>query len=472
MEELTGILLKLYNLVESEISDEELSESLSDFHNADIADVYPHLSENAQKRLTRILPDEDISDIFSYLDNAEDYIEHMDKERAADIIESMDADDAVDLLDELEEDTRSEIIKLMDDEAVEDINLITSYDEDAVGSRMTTNFILIKSDMSVKQAMKTMVEQAAENDNVSTIYVEGTDGAYFGAINLRDLIVARQGTLLEDIIMTSYPSVYATESIEECIERLKDYGEDSIPVLGAKNEVLGVITSTDLVEAVDDQLGEDYAKFAGLTDEEDLKEPLHKSLAKRIPWLMILFALGLGVSSVVSSFEYVVASLPIIISFQSLILDMAGNVGTQSLAVTIRVLSDEQLTGKKTAKLLFKELRVGTINGLILGSLACVAVGVFLLVTGAGANIVAENMLTYSAAEISFLISGCIGIAMLVAMILSSFFGTVIPIFFKKIKVDPAVASGPLITTINDLIAVVTYYGLAWLLIIKLVMGG
>lgn len=459
MEELTGVLQELYNLVESEISDEELSEKLSDYHNADIANLYPSLSEFAQKRLTRILPDEDVSDIFSYLDNAEDYIEHMDKERAADIIESMDADDAVDLLDELEEDTRSEIIKLMDDEAVEDINLITSYDEDSVGSRMTTNFIIVKSEMSVKQAMKTMVEQAADNDNVSTIYVEGKDGAYCGAINLRDLIVARQGTLLEDIIMTSYPSVYATESIEECIERLKDYGEDSIPVLGAKNEVLGVITSTDLVEAVDDQLGEDYAKFAGLTDEEDMKEPLHKSISKRIPWLLILFALGLGVSSVVGLFEDVIKGIPFIVTFQSLILGMAGNVGTQSLAVTVRVLSDGQITGKQTAKLLFKEVRVGAINGLIIGAMSVVLGGLFLLLMG-------------EPAANAFLTSGCIGISMLVAMLLSSFFGTVIPVFFKKIKIDPAVASGPLITTINDLIAVVTYYGLAWLLIIQLVMGG
>lgn len=470
MDELQGILLQLYNLIEDDTPDSILAEKLSDYHEGDIADVYPHLSENARKRLARVLPAEELSDVFSYIENAEDYIEDMDKERAADIIESMDADDAVDLLDELEDDTRDEIIKLMDGDAVEDINLITSYEDDQVGSRMTTNFIIVKSDMSVKSAMKAMVDQAAENDNVSTIYVEDAHGAYCGAINLRDLIVARNNTPLDDIIMTSYPSVLATENIEECIARLKDYEEDSIPVLGAKNEVLGVITSSDLVEAVDDQLGDDYAKFAGLTDEEDIKEPFFRSIAKRVPWLLILFVLGLGVSSVVSSFEYVVASLPIIISFQSLILDMAGNVGTQSLAVTIRVLTDEQMTGRKTLKLIFKELRVGTFNGLILGTLSFIFVGVFLLVTGSGAQIVAANSLSFSAAQLSFLVSGCIGIAMLVAMILSSFFGTVIPIFFKKIKVDPAVASGPLITTINDLIAVVTYYGLAWLLIINLIM--
>ena len=457
MEELQGVLQQLYDLIEQDVPDAELAEKLSDYHEGDIADIYPRLSEEARKRLARVLPPEELSDVFSYLENAEDYIEDMDKEHAADIIECMDADDAVDLLDELEEDTRDEIIKLLDDEAAEDIKLINSYDDDAVGSRMTTNFILVKSDMSIKAAMKSMVEQAAENDNVSTIYVENQDGAYCGAINLRDLIVARNNIPLDDIIMNSYPSVYATENIEECIERLKDYQEDSIPVLGAKNEVLGVITSTDLIEAVDDQLGDDYAKLAGLTSEDDMKEPMHRSIVKRIPWLLVLFFLGLGVSAVVGSFEKVISSLPFIVSFQSLVLDMAGNVGTQSLAVTIRVLSDERITARQTLKLLWKESRVGLILGLLLGSLSCVLVGAYLCITGTAANT-------------AFLTSGCIGIALLVAMILSSFFGTIIPVFFKKIKIDPAVASGPLITTINDLIAVVTYYGLAWLLIINLTL--
>lgn len=458
MEELTEVLEKLLKVCESDISDEKLTEILGDYHEADIADIYPKLSENARKRLSHILEPNVLSDIFSYLDNAEDYIQNMDVEKAADIIESMDADDAVDLLDELEEDTRSEIIELMDGEAVEDINLISSYTDEEVGSRMTTNFIVIKSDMSIKQAMKAMIEQAADNDNVSTIYVENASGEYYGAIMLRDLIVARQNAILDDIIMTSYPSVTANESIEECIERLKDYSEDSIPVLGKNREILGVITSTDLVEAVDDRLGDDYAKLAGLTAEEDLEETLPKSIKKRAPWLMILFFLGLAVSSVVGLFEKVIEGLPIIVSFQALILDMAGNVGTQSLAVTIRVLSDEQLSGKQIFKLVFKELKVGFVNGLGLGLMSFVIVGLYVML-----------ILSKSAAY-AFTISGCIGVAMVCAMVLSGFFGTVIPIFFKKIKIDPAVASGPLITTVNDLVAVVSYYGLAWLLIINIAL--
>ena len=179
------------------------------------------------------------------------------------------------------------------------------------------------------------------------------------------------------------------------------------------------------------------------------------SIKKRIPWLLILLGLGMLVSGVVGVYEKVIAQLTIIMAFQSLILDMAGNVGTQSLAVTIRVLMDENLPGKQKVHLVGKEMRVGFCNGLLLGLLSFVFVGMYIW------------LFKHKTFGFSYLVSGCIGTSMLVAMLISSAVGTLIPMFFKKIKVDPAVASGPLITTINDLVAVVTYYSLSWVLLIK-----
>lgn len=202
-------------------------------------------------------------------------------------------------------------------------------------------------------------------------------------------------------------------------------------------------------------MGDDYAKLAGLTAEEDLNEPFIESVKKRLPWLVLLLFLGLLVSSVVGLFEAVVSQITLVVCFQSLILDMAGNVGTQSLAVTIRVLMDENLSGKQQRGLVFKEMRVGFINGAILGSLSFVLVGAYILIAKS------------SSPTFSFAVSGCIGLAIIIAMVVSSFVGTAIPIFFKKIKVDPAVASGPLITTVNDLVAVVAYYGIVWVLLIN-----
>lgn len=450
-EELTALLLSKRNIT-------DLRQELEDYHDGDLADLLEQLEPADRRRLYRILGKDRMSDVFAYLEDVGTYIDELDAELAADVIEGMDADDAVDVLDELDEDKRRELMELIDPEAAEDIQLIESYDEDQIGSRMTTNYVAVSRTYSIKQAMRALVREAAENDNISTIYALNEDGTFYGAIDLKDLIVARTETDLEDLIATSYPYVYASQSVDSCIEELKDYSEDSIPVLGQDNRLLGVITSQDIVEVVDEEMGEDYARLAGLTAEEDLNEPVLRSMGKRIPWLVILLFLGLGVSAVVGLFEGVVDELPLIVCFQSLILSMAGNVGTQSLAVTIRVLMDEQIDGRQSLALVFKELRVGMYNGAALGILSSVLIGLYLWLVSSSEPLTA------------FATSGCIGLSMLVAMSVSSLTGTLIPMLFKKLKVDPAVASGPLITTINDLVAVVAYYGLAWWLLLS-VMG-
>ena len=197
------------------------------------------------------------------------------------------------------------------------------------------------------------------------------------------------------------------------------------------------------MEIVDDEMGDDYAKLAGLTAEEDLNETTRESIRKRLPWLVILLFLGMVVSAVVGVFESVVAVLPIVMCFQSLILDMAGNVGTQSLTVTIRVLMDENLTTGQKVKLIFKEMKIGFFNGVILTVMA-------LLFLRAYIHLFKGFSLGYS-----MMISACVGVSLVGAMVVSSLVGTLTPIFFKKVGVDPAVASGPLITTINDLVAIV-----------------
>ncbi|MCC2229386.1 magnesium transporter [Hominifimenecus microfluidus] len=447
---------ELVALIRSNRSAKEIADELGNYHENDIADAMEELNSEDRRKLYQILNDEDISDIFSYLDDASPYLEEIGLEHAADIIQEMDADDAVDLLEEMDDDKRKQLIDLMDKEYQDDIRLISSYKDDQIGSKMTTNYVEIRRNLTVKQAMRSLIAQAEENDNISTIYVCDDDDTYYGAIALKDLIIARDYVDLDSLISQSFPYVRASEEIDECIERLKDYAEDSIPVLDDDDKLIGVITSQEIIEVVDDEMGEDYAKLAGLTAEEDLNEKLSDSMKKRLPWLIALLGLGMVVSTVVGMFESVVSQVALIVCFQSLILDMAGNVGTQSLAVTIRVLMDEKLKTKEKVELIFKEIRIGMANGTLLGVLAFVCIGGYIM-------IVKGKPLHYA-----FAISACVGVALLVAMIISSFVGTVIPMFFHKINVDPAVASGPLITTINDLVAVVVYYGLAWILLINI----
>lgn len=447
---------EILEVLRSNLTPTTLRERMLTYHENDIAASLGALNKNTRIRLYSILDTETLANILEYSEQPDAYLHELSIRRQADVLSHFEAPEAAAYLHGLDKAERNTLIDLMGEAAKSKIALISSFDENEIGSRMTTNYIAIRSGMGVRQAMQALVEQAEKNDNISTIYVTDEGDVLAGAIDLKDLIIARENTPISSITMTSYPYVYADEQIEDCIERLKDYSEDSIPVLDAANRLKGVLTSQDVTQMVDDVMGEDYAKLAGLTSEEDLKEPLIKSIGKRLPWLVILLGLGMGVSSVVGTFEGVMAQLPLIVSFQSLILDMAGNVGTQSLAITIRVLMDEHISKAEKLRLIFKETRISLFNGIILGTLSFLFVGLYLMYVKS------------QTPSFAFSVSLCTGVALLVSMLLSGVSGTVIPLLFKKIHIDPAVASGPLITTVNDLIAVVTYYGLAWVWLIDL----
>ena len=446
---------EVVRLARSGTSGAQLAQQLDDYHEKDIAAALEQLDQQHRLLVYHALGAERLSEVFAYLNDAGKYLRELPVKSAASILQEMDADDAVDALETVPPNTRKDLLEQMDSEAKADVRLICSYDEDEIGSQMTTNFILIDRQLTVKQAMRALIAQAEENDNISTIYVSGENGVFCGAIDLKDLIIARENTSLETLISTSYPYVSAHERIEDCIERLKEYAEDSIPVLNEKKRLIGIITAQDIVEVVDDEMGDDYAKLGGLTAEEDLNESLLVSVKKRLPWLIILLFLGMVVSTVVGLFEGVVAHVALLVCFQSLILDMAGNVGTQSLAVTIRVLMDESLTARQKLELVWKEMRIGLCNGGLLGVLALLFIGLYVW------------LFKGKSIHYAFCLSGCVGVSLLLSMVISSFVGTAIPMFFKKIKVDPAVASGPLITTVNDLVAVVTYYSLSWLMLVE-----
>lgn len=446
-------------LIRGDLGDEALRDQLSEYHENDIAGIFEELTPEERDRLLDIFGSEMMSGIVSFLDDAGDYLSELDADEAADIIEQMDADDALEALDDLDEQTRSEILELIEDEEIkEDIELLDSYAEDEFGSRMSTNYIVVKRHMSIKEIMKSLVSEAAENDNIYTIFVVNEDESFYGAIDLKDLIVARSNVDPETLISTAFPFVYDKEIISDNIERLRGYSEQMIPVISAKSSaLLGVITSTDIVELIDEERSDDYAKLAAMSAEQEPDETLFRSMKKRVPWLVALLFMGLAVSAVVGMFEGVVASLPMIVSFQSLILGMAGNVGTQSLAVTVRSLGGDEESGWKDHFVtVFREVRVALLNGIVLGAVSIAIVSVYLFVFAS----YAPGFVLAAA--------GCVGLAMCFAMTISGFTGAAIPIALYRCGVDPAVASGPLITTVNDLVAVISYYGLAWALLLNI----
>ena len=242
---------EILSIIHSGLPKAELAEKLSDYHEKDLADALEALTPAERQSLYSILGVDTVAEIFTYLDDAEPYLKELPSHEAAKVISNMDSDDAVDALEDLDDTDKNEIVNKLDKDSVEDVKMLLSYDEDEIGSRMTTNYISIKNDMTIRQAMSELVKQAGENDNISTLYVVDKNEHFYGAIDLKDLIIARAEESLESLIVRSYPYVTDREQVSDCIDRIVDYAERSLPVLNDAGKLVGIITSSDVVELVD-----------------------------------------------------------------------------------------------------------------------------------------------------------------------------------------------------------------------------
>ena len=296
---------EIIGIITGNLAPKTVQQRLDGYHGNDIASVLEDLDSNSRRKLFRICKATMVAEILEYADEdkAGEYINEMDLGKAAAVMGELETDTAAALLHTIDRDKRTLIIDALRPDIRDEIRLVASFDEDEIGSHLTTNFIEITDGLTIKQAMSELIRQAKQNDNISTIFVTDEEGGFCGAIDIKDLIIARSDDDLKDIIVTSFPYLYANETIDDCIEKLKSWSEDSIPVLDNSNRLIGIITSQSVIEVVDDEMGEDYAMFAGLTAEEDLHEPLLMSMKKRLPWLLILLALGSLVSGVVGAFE-------------------------------------------------------------------------------------------------------------------------------------------------------------------------
>ncbi len=441
-------IVEIINLVEHEENNEKLIDELSQYHPSDIADAFIELKDETLLRLYDILPSELLADIITFIEDKERYLNLMENEDVADILDNMESNDAAEILEELDEEDIEEIQELVEPETLEDINLINSYEDNQVGSVMSTDYIEIKADLTIKEAMKTVISSANEVENINVLYVTDDAGKYVGIITLRDLIRARSTDLLEDIIKTNYPSLYDYALLEEIDNDILDYELESYGVIDRRGILIGIVNDETLIDLLEEEFKEDYAMLAGISEIEDTTEPIYKSVLARLPWLAFLLVIGLLVSLLTSSFEEVILNLTTVVFFQSLILGMAGNTGTQSLAVTISKLNDDE---KKIGKVIKRELITGFLNGVIIAILAFGLVMGFLMLIETGASEALKTALSVS-------------ISLIISMSIAAFLGAFVPYILSKLKVDPAVASGPFITTINDIVAIVIYYSLATLL--------
>jgi len=441
-----------------------LTNKLMKYHEHDISEAMKLMNEEERHSLYNHLSLIKKALVFEQLDEkiAAEFIFELDKTEAARVLEQMEPDDAIDILQELNEDDALSFTVLMDDDRREYLHKLARYHHSTAGSEMNSYYITFTPEMGVKEAMKKLVNYANEVEMIDTLFVIDDQNHLIGVLDLKDLIVAKHPTKIKDIMQEKFYYVNVEDDIQEVVKDIQKYDTLAMPVVDDHQQLQGIITMYDALDIIEEEASDDYAKLAAVSSEYDMGESAFKSARKRFPWLALLLILNIIVSSVLASYEETIAAITALVLFQPLILGMAGNIGTQSLAVTVLGISRETLRSKMNiTKHLTKEILVGLTNGIILGGLAYFTAYLFLTLAPIGA--VQDGIIQPS--QIALVVA----LSVMSALTISAFLGSVIPILLNAIKIDPAIASGPFITTINDVTALVVYFTLATVLIINLI---
>lgn len=439
------------------LDDFELKEKILSYHPYEISEALLELSKKERRRMYSILSPKEISYSISFLEIEDAFLlfNEMVPKYIVNIIQELDIDDAVDLMQELDESERAGYLKLMDAEHRENIKELLKYKDDTAGSIMNTEYINIDVTDTVAIGMKKLLEQAVTSATIYTIYVTNKNDKLLGTLSLREMILARKNELIKEIMNKRVVSVETTKDQEEVAAIFMDYDFTSLPVVDKLNRLLGVITVDDVLDVIEEETLEDYSKFAAISDAEidSDTETVLMGVKKRLPWLLVLSVLGFFTSTIIAQFEGTLDQIPTIALFMPMILGMAGNTGTQSLAVTVRGLNDGEFQTKASiTKHLLREIGTGFMNGILIGIMLFGVTYLFLYLN--------HN-------PDAFKITQVVSLSIMLSLAVSTLSGALIPIIINSFKIDPAVASGPFVTMINDILALSVYFTLATVLIIN-----
>jgi len=442
--------------------DEILRDKLDDYHDYEIARAILNFDLEQRKRLYRILSLRKLTDVFEELTPEDAFMILQDSpiELVIRVFKEMETDDLVDIIDIIDDkDEKITYLSLIDVNKRVVIKSLLDFDQSLVGSIMNNDFVAIKREFTVKEAIKHVVNLAPEIEFIHNVYVIDESGTLEGALSLKELISAGydQSQVIEDLMSTNLIYVTPSSDIEDAIEIMKNYDFLLLPVVDKYQKLIGIVSFDDILEALNEESDEDYSSLAGLSDVViDEKETVFETIKKRLPWLVILLFINLITSSIISGFETELIALPTLAIFMPLILNMAGNSGTQSLGIIIRLFAKNQLERKKAIfKHVFNEFLTGLVNGIV------IAVGLFIMV-------IVFNLIKGEAFSEGFEFAFVVALSINISLIVATLAGTLIPLIINSLKIDPAVASGPFITTINDILSLLIYFGLASLLISQL----
>ncbi|MCD2258527.1 magnesium transporter [Psychroserpens sp. XSD401] len=444
--ELTHELIEQVEMLVANSDDKALKLLLNDFHYADVAEILDELDLDDSIYVIKLLDSETTSDILTELDEdtREKVLENLSAKEIAEEVEELDTDDAADIIAELPEERQAEVIsRIEDDEHRDEITELLTYDDDTAGSLMAKELVKVYETWTVAGCLRRIRGQAKEVTRVHSIYVVDKEEKLIGRLSLKDLIVAKSEQKIADIAKENVDFVNVADDVEDVAKVMAKYDLEAIPVVDNLQTLLGRITIDDIVDVLKEEADKDYQLAAGITQGVEADDSIIELTRARLPWLFLGLVGGVGAFLIMEGFQNTFEKYAVLFFFTPLIAAMAGNVGVQSSAIIVQGLANDDVKGSINSRLI-KEMLLAALNGTIL------ALFLFLFVWATKGEF-------YTALAIS--------VSLIAVIIVAGLIGTFVPLFLDKRGIDPAIATGPFITTSNDIFGILIYFWIAKLIL-------
>ncbi|MGB0916413.1 MAG: magnesium transporter [Flavobacteriales bacterium] len=438
--ELTNEFLEILKEDIARLDSNSVSAKVGELYPADIAEILDEVELQEAQFIFRLLPDELGSDVLMELDEdvREKFLASISDDEIADLVDELDTDDAADIIQELPEERQEDVLeKVEDDEHIEDITELLTYAEDSAGGLMAKELVKVNLNWTLLRCVREMRKQAEEVDKVFTVYVVDDEDTLLGIVSIKKMLLNTERTLIKDIYRENAIAVTADMTAEEVVQVSEKYDLIVVPVIDNRKRLIGRITVDDIMDFVREETSKDYQMLSGISENIETTDSIWVMSRARLPWLLVAMLGGIAGAMVIGNYEEELKINPEMAYFIPLVVAMGGNVGIQSSALIVQGLANNTLSKDGMIKRITKELAVGLLNGI-----ACTAV-----------------LLIYSFVFVESLeLSLTIGASLLAVILFAAAFGTFMPLTLNRMKIDPALATGPFITTSNDIIGLFFYF--------------
>ena len=422
----------------------ELKAKLSEMKSADISSILDESTKEDAVIIFRLLSKEKAGMTFSYMesDMREKLISDLTDKELKGILDELFMDDTVDLIEEMPSNVVKKILKAVNKEDRKTINELLKYPEDSAGSIMTTEFVDLKENMTIEQALDRIRKLAVNSETIYTCYVLNQNRILQGIVSIKEILLAKENCLISDLMETNIISVNTLEDQEEVAKKFDKYDLYALPVVDNENRLVGIVTVDDAINVLHDEVEEDFEKMAAMQPTEDgyFETSVWKHAKNRIVWLLFLMLSSIITGAIITNYENAFAAIPILVAFIPMIMDTGGNCGSQSSTLIIRGLATDEIKLKDIFRVIWKEIRVAFIVGVALAIVNAIRV-----------------IIQYRDIKLAVVL----GITLIVTTIISKVLGCVLPMLAKRLKLDPAIMAAPLITTLVDVCSILVYFQVA-----------